>query len=610
MGTRMQAGRRRALAACVNVIALLALTLGSPSIQTAAAEGESVTVPTSLVAEFPVEGSNFGTALGLGAEGAMWFTQAAPGRLDRITTGGVVNAEDPIPLNEQNFPEGIALGKEGAMWFADNAIDKEDNPHSYLGYATPQGLITMLPLGAGVGYVVDVAVGTEGDIWFSSSTGGGIGKMSPTSHEVTTFPVSGEPGDLAPSTPAAVAVGPGGNVWFTDPSESSSEQSYVGRVTPSGNVRTFPIPQPFGYPQGIAQGADGNMWFTEFPDALGRVTPEGEITEYIVPALAQSIHGIALGPDGDIWFTERNDALGRITPAGKLTNFTGVLAEGQTPEALARGVGADLWYTEGALYQQGPEHVGRLVVPFAPANKTLPAVSGSAAEGQTLTATAGSWSNQPRAITLQWQVCDQSGSSCTNLPGQTATTHELSASEVGHTLRVAVTASNIAGSETTTSSATPVVSAIAHSPAIVPELPSVAPPIVEASVKWKFARARRYLVVERMQVTDIPPGAWLEVMCNGRGCPFARTRIVPGAHRRAACHHARCRLARRPSSDHMSIQSLFDGRRLRVGTRIVVDILKAGWVGKSFAYTVRENAKPGERIACVAANSESEPSEC
>jgi hypothetical protein len=46
------------------------------------------------------------------------------------------------------------------------------------------------------------------------------------------------------------------------------------------------------------------------------------------------------------------------------------------------------------------------------------------------------------------------------------------------------------------------------------------------------------------------------------------------------------------------------------GTRIVVDILKEGWVGKSFAYTVRENAKPGERIACLAANSESEPSEC
>lgn len=608
MGTRTQARGRWALAACTTISLLLALTLGSPSIQTAAAEGETVTVPPSLVAEFPVEGSNFGTALGLGAEGSMWFTQAEPGRLDRITAGGVVNAEDAIPLNEHSFPEGIALGQEGAMWFADNAFNEKDEPHSYLGYATPQGLITMLPLGIGVGDEADIAVGTEGDIWFTSPMGGVIGKMSPTSHKVTTFPVSSEPGDLAPSDPAALAVGSGGNVWFTDP-DRSHQQSYVGRVTPSGDVRTFPIPQPFDYPEGIAQGADGNMWFTEFPDALGRVTPEGEITEYTVPAIARSKYGIALGPDGDIWFTERNDALGRMTPAGKLRNFTGVLDEGQTPEALARGVGADLWYTEGP-FQPGAEHVGRLVVPFAPVSEAPPTVSGSALEGQTLTATVGSWSHEPSALDFQWEICDPSGSSCIALPGQTAMTHELGAGEVGHTLRVAITASNIAGSETATSSATPVVSAIAHSPAIVPELPGVAPPIVEASVKWKFARGRRYLVVEQMQVTGIPPGAWLEVACNGRGCPFAHTRIVPGAHGHATCRHARCRSTRGRSSNHMSIQSLFDGRRLRVGTRIVVDILKAGWVGKSFAYTVRENAKPGERIVCVAANSESKPSEC
>lgn len=87
-----------------------------------------------------------------------------------------------------------------------------------------------------------------------------------------------------------------------------------------------------------------------------------------------------------------------------------------------------------------------------PSNAAAPTVSGTSADGQTLTASSGTWSGTPLASTdYQWQRCDSVGDGCANLGGQRGSAYTATSVDIGHTLRVSVTVNNIAGSATATS---------------------------------------------------------------------------------------------------------------------------------------------------------------
>ena len=81
-----------------------------------------------------------------------------------------------------------------------------------------------------------------------------------------------------------------------------------------------------------------------------------------------------------------------------------------------------------------------------PVNTAPPTINGSAQQGSTLTATAGSWSGSPSSFGYQWQRCDTSGSACNDIATATSSAYVLQGADVGATLRVTVTAANAAGS--------------------------------------------------------------------------------------------------------------------------------------------------------------------
>lgn len=94
----------------------------------------------------------------------------------------------------------------------------------------------------------------------------------------------------------------------------------------------------------------------------------------------------------------------------------------------------------------------------APSNTTAPAISGSAQEGSTLTASSGSWSGTtPITFTYAWERCDSGGSSCSAISSATSQTYTVASADVGHTLRVSVTATNSTGTGNALSDASDVV---------------------------------------------------------------------------------------------------------------------------------------------------------
>jgi hypothetical protein len=86
-----------------------------------------------------------------------------------------------------------------------------------------------------------------------------------------------------------------------------------------------------------------------------------------------------------------------------------------------------------------------LVQPAAPpAVIEAPALSGTAQEGETLTATTGTWSGLPTAFAFQWQR-SAGADAWEDVPGATAPAYTLVAADVGALVRVVVTAVNASG---------------------------------------------------------------------------------------------------------------------------------------------------------------------
>jgi thermitase len=94
----------------------------------------------------------------------------------------------------------------------------------------------------------------------------------------------------------------------------------------------------------------------------------------------------------------------------------------------------------------------------APSNTVAPTIAGTAETGKMLSANAGTWNGTtPLAYAYQWRRCDSAGLSCADVMSATSSSYALSSTDVGSTIRVAVTASNAYGSSSAVTEPTAVV---------------------------------------------------------------------------------------------------------------------------------------------------------
>jgi len=113
--------------------------------------------------------------------------------------------------------------------------------------------------------------------------------------------------------------------------------------------------------------------------------------------------------------------------------------------------------------------VGSASTQAAPSNTAEPVISGTAAVGQTLTSTDGTWSNSPTSFVYQWLRCPASGgasdgSDCASIGGATTASYVVASGDLGFTLRIRVTAINADGQAAVASNPTAVVVAQAGPP--------------------------------------------------------------------------------------------------------------------------------------------------
>jgi hypothetical protein len=119
-----------------------------------------------------------------------------------------------------------------------------------------------------------------------------------------------------------------------------------------------------------------------------------------------------------------------------------------------------------------------LIKALLPSNTGLPSIAGSLLDGSTLTGSKGSWTGSEPSFSQVWELCDAAGQNCKAIEGAVGSTLGLLTSEIGKTVRLAVTATNGAGSKTAYSEPTSLVKALLPSNA---GLPSIAGSLIDGS---------------------------------------------------------------------------------------------------------------------------------
>jgi hypothetical protein len=116
---------------------------------------------------------------------------------------------------------------------------------------------------------------------------------------------------------------------------------------------------------------------------------------------------------------------------------------------------------------------------------------------------------------------------------------------------------------------------------------------ITSTMLWTFAFRPTYTKILAFSINAAPIGASVVVKCRGVGCPFAkRSTPVKRCRTSKACKHER--------STSIGLESRFRGRRLAVGTGVTVQIVRPGWIGKYYRFTMLAGRGPRIKISCLA----------
>jgi virginiamycin B lyase len=291
-----------------------------------------------------------------GIGNVMWFCE---GQLGTITPAALINV----------FPKShcynIAEGPDDAMWFT-STDDKSPAHSETIGRVSAAGQVTGYGLGLGPDQsTMSITTGPDGALWFTVYQGR-IGRIT-VSGEVTYYPL---PNPL--SVPIGITTGSDGNLWF-------GETGNIGRITPAGVITEFPLGDAW-YCYGIAPGPDGALWATATNGSSGgaivRVTTGGAITQYPIPGFSLP-YGITAGPNDSVWFTDQNsDRIGSITMSGTISFFP----TSRTAYQIATAADGSVWFGEA-------DAIGQVILQTA----SLAASPATAFPGSSLTLTGSGY---------------------------------------------------------------------------------------------------------------------------------------------------------------------------------------------------------------------------
>jgi len=179
-----------------------------------------------------------------------------------------------------------------------------------------------------------VAVAPDGSVWFTIDFGEGIGLVR--DGNVQRLPKRGRNVE-----PIGLAVDASGAAWFTDPSAIA-----VLRMTPAGELRSFPLGTPIARLARLAVAPDGAVWFAESSAYSITRLKDGALQRHDVQSVRGGPYGVAVAADGAVWATLQSaNQLMRIAPSGEITQYD-LPTPGASPTDVAVDPKGGIWIIE------------------------------------------------------------------------------------------------------------------------------------------------------------------------------------------------------------------------------------------------------------------------
>lgn len=228
------------------------------------------------------------------ADGIVWFTDRAGGRLGRLNPAET----SPTPTWyspgwEGVLPTSLAVvpgATSTTVWFTDGSTGRLGR--LVVGASTPDGAFTSYTLASEAARFQDLALQLPNEIWITDPGSGAIRTFVPWRGAFGVAQLTG-PG----SEPWSVAV-VSGTAWFTDPATGR-----IGGVNANTmqDIRWISLPDPSSEPMDLV-GLNSHIHFTErAASRLSRVS--SRIFPYVqglaVPGSAPS--GLALDSEATVW---------------------------------------------------------------------------------------------------------------------------------------------------------------------------------------------------------------------------------------------------------------------------------------------------------------------
>jgi streptogramin lyase len=223
------------------------------------------------------------------------------------------------------------------------------------GYFNSLGRMSLRPI-PGSGQIVTLVSTPAGSVW--ALRPGEVVRSGPSGLSER-FAVEGLVGGMT--------FGPNGSLWVTTDGLGfgGSNGPEVVELTRGGGVHVFPVPDRVERLGKIVAGADGNLWFAEQggpavgegaqpPTRIARLTPAGQVTSWPIGSPGEQLLGLAAASSG-VWFTLGSNRVDRISYGGHVTIFSHGIPDGAFPDGITKGPDGAMWFAE-----LGADAIGRI----------------------------------------------------------------------------------------------------------------------------------------------------------------------------------------------------------------------------------------------------------
>lgn len=284
--------------------------------------------------EYPVPAGSRPHDVAPSADGTVWYTAQASGKLGRLNPA--TGAIDEIPLGAHSALHGVIVGPDGAPWITDgglNAIVRVD-PQTNEVQQFP------LPENARLANLNTAAFDRQGRLWFTGQSGW-YGRLDPASGELQVFAAPRGRG------PYSITATPDGTIYY-----ASLAGSHIARVDPETGQATAIEPPTVG--QGarrVWSDSQGRVWVSEWNAGQVAVYDPAAAAwrEWPLPGANPQAYAVYVDEQDDVWLSDFGaNALVRFDPRQEtFESFPLPSAQAAVRQILGRP--GEIWGAESSV---------------------------------------------------------------------------------------------------------------------------------------------------------------------------------------------------------------------------------------------------------------------